>query len=521
MSMQINDGLKIIYNHDFLDKAENFKQVLKIVKVKPKRSGKLIEDNKFFQNIGIDVINNSFEMTEVMGKDDEIIIDFGKHLVGTIEFDIETIGSPPDAPLCFDLQFAEMPIEFTGTLESYNGWISKSWLQTAREHIDFPNCHYKNIRRYSFRYLKIKVWDTSPKYKVIFKNFLVNYTSVVGELDYKYSTNSNLMSIGEVSCSTLRNCMQDVYEDGPKRDRRLWLGDLYLQAVANYHSFKDENLIKRCLYLFAGSVDSEGRVAANLFVKPNVLPDDTYLVDYSLHFINTLSDYYQYTGDTNTVKELYQTAKNQVKFALKHTNEKNIFEEEDYWWAFFDWNDDLKKATAMQGLFIFTMKKMLALANQFDPDFVETCEQLIEDFTYSAEKYLFDKQHQLYICDDQFSMHSQIWMVLAECGSVDERVAILTNIIENKLDVKLITPYAQHFFVEALFSVGMSNEAQQLIEKYWGGMLKLGADTFWELFDPEDLESSPYGSHLANSYCHAWSCTPIYFIDKYIKETEQ
>ena len=27
--------------------------------------------------------------------------------------------------------------------------------------------------------------------------------------------------------------MQDVFEDGPKRDRRLWLGDLRLEALAN------------------------------------------------------------------------------------------------------------------------------------------------------------------------------------------------------------------------------------------------------------------------------------------------
>jgi alpha-L-rhamnosidase len=23
---------------------------------------------------------------------------------------------------------------------------------------------------------------------------------------------------------------------------------------------------------------------------------------------------------------------------------------------------------------------------------------------------------------------------------------------------------------------------------------------------------SPYNSHLMNSYCHAWSCTPTYFL---------
>jgi alpha-L-rhamnosidase len=31
-----------------------------------------------------------------------------------------------------------------------------------------------------------------------------------------------LRRIDTVSLRTLRNCMQTVYEDGPRRDRRLW-----------------------------------------------------------------------------------------------------------------------------------------------------------------------------------------------------------------------------------------------------------------------------------------------------------
>ncbi|MHB3894864.1 hypothetical protein ACYBX3_24565, partial [Klebsiella pneumoniae] len=37
-------------------------------------------------------------------------------------------------------------------------------------------------------------------------------------------------------------------------------------------------------------------------------------------------------------------------------------------------------------------------------------------------------------------------------------------------------------------------------------------DTFWEAFSLSDYAISPYGSKHINSYCHAWSCTPAYFI---------
>ena len=36
-------------------------------------------------------------------------------------------------------------------------------------------------------------------------------------------------------------------EDGPKRDRRLWLGDLRLEALANYETYRNFDLVKRLL----------------------------------------------------------------------------------------------------------------------------------------------------------------------------------------------------------------------------------------------------------------------------------
>lgn len=37
-------------------------------------------------------------------------------------------------------------------------------------------------------------------------------------------------------------------------------------------------------------------------------------------------------------------------------------------------------------------------------------------------------------------------------------------------------------------------------------MICLGADTYWEAFDPDQPDYSPYGTPIVNSYCHAWNC---------------
>jgi hypothetical protein len=66
-----------------------------------------------------------------------------------------------------------------------------------------------------------------------------------------------------------------------------------------------------------------------------------------------------------------------------------------------------------------------------------------------------------------------------------------------------------------LIECGLQKEAKDYLVKYWGGMVQKGADTFWEIYDPNNDFLSPYNFFPVNSYCHAWSCTPVYFIRKY------
>lgn len=87
--------------------------------------------------------------------------------------------------------------------------------------------------------------------------------------------------------------------------------------------------------------------------------------------------------------------------------------------------------------------------------------------------------------------------------------------------VKTVTPYARHYYAQAMFDCGLEDKALQMILEYWGGMVKKGADCFWEVYIPSNPEASPYGYYRINSYCHAWSCTPTYFIRKYFHREEK
>ncbi len=107
-------------------------------------------------------------------------------------------------------------------------------------------------------------------------------------------------------------------------------------------------------------------------------------------------------------------------------------------------------------------------------------------------------------------------MILAEVVDSTAGGEILDRMAEQYPDKGMVTPYMNHHYTEALFHCGKTQEAIDYMKYYWGGMIHLGADTFWELYNPTDPAESPYGSSIVNSYCHAWSCTPVYLLRKYL-----
>ncbi len=111
-----------------------------------------------------------------------------------------------------------MPNEFKYNSKDYNGWLSKSWMQEELIHVDNLPVDLKLPRRYSFRYVEIRVVDTSPKWSVKFSDPRVISQSAVNKVQIPKSKfdDNELDKIYETGVNTLHDCMQDVFEDGPK-----------------------------------------------------------------------------------------------------------------------------------------------------------------------------------------------------------------------------------------------------------------------------------------------------------------
>jgi hypothetical protein len=453
----------------------------------------------------------------LMTDGDSVILDFGNHLTGHFSIAVRGEGRGVDSPARLKMTFGEIAAEVIEPFDPYQGGLSRAWLQDETVNIDVLPSVVKLPRRYSFRYVKIEVVAVSPNFKLrLSRTEVVSVTSAGGEPDpLPMNVSETIRRIDEVSIHTLRECMQTVFEDGPKRDRRLWIGDLRLQALANYATFRNFDLVKRCLYLFAGLPREDGLLAACIYEQPNPVTGQEHILDYAALYGATLLEYGQASDDWITVQDLWIVVKRQMEILCQYIDKNGLFCAPPKAWVFIDWCERLDRTATMHAVYVFALRQARELAERIGTEAeVIDFDRQIEETVIAARNAYFDTEKNLFVSgpNRQVSWATQAWMVISGIASRSEGRTAL-KLVHNLTDaVRPGAPYLYHYVIEALLICDMNVEAKALLESYWGSMVDHGADTFWEVYDPQVSRLSPYGNYLINSYCHAWSCTPTYLI---------
>ncbi len=505
-------------NESFIRKAQALTPHIHEKNVRPVNCFHL--RNESGQWVSADTYSVEEASAAVLRKGDVLCFDFGEHMVGYLSFRAAVACGTADAPAYLRVVAGEHLCELGEDPENYCGVLSRSWLQVEHLHLDVLPAAVSLPRRYAFRYWKIEVLDTSNQFGISIGDLTCRMVSAVRMEDVRplQTADSFWQDMDTVSLRTLRDCMQEVFEDGPKRDRRLWLGDLYLQSLTNYCSFGANDLVKRCLYLFAGLAKEDGAINACCFLYPEPHTDGCFLLDYSLLFLSTLYEYYKATGERAVLEELWPSAYRQLELASQRLGEDGVLRDSTDWWCHIDWSDGLNKQTSAQGVFLFVLRQGRELAQLLGNE-AELAS--ISEWIHSAQEGMRNKLWDAgkgFFCsgsERQVSWIAQVWGVLSGVLDEEESRRLLLRCREGNMDIQMSTPYAYHYWIEALLQCGLTELAKEEMRRYWGGMMALGADCFWETYDPERPDFSPYGTPTINSYCHAWSCTPSYFLRKH------
>ncbi len=363
----------------------------------------------------------------------------------------------------------------------------------------------------AFRYINA-IWDETITFDEL--TALYEYLPLKKKGNFVCS-DSLLNKIYDVSFYTLQLTTREFHLDGIKRDRWIWSGDAYQSYLMNFYSFFDEDVNKRTLYALRGHEP----------VKTHI----NTILDYSFYWIIGIYDHYLYTGDTAFIKQIYPRMKTLMDFCLDRRNENGLMEGLPGDWVFIDWSDIDKEGEVSfeQILFIRSLEATSLCANLAgDQTYAQKCKTLSKDIQnklfdifWNNEKGAFVHNRKNGVLSKTITRYTNMFAVLFDYVDAEMKQKIKDNVLLNDKILKITTPYMKFYELAALCEIGEKQKAIEYVKNYWGGMLDLGATSFWETYDPEqsgDEHYAMYGRPFGKSLCHAWGANPIYLFGKYL-----
>jgi len=217
-----------------------------------------------------------------------------------------------------------------------------------------------------------------------------------------------------------------------------------------------------------------------------------------------------------------------MDFCLKRTNKNGMMEGLEGDWIFIDWASMSKKGevSAEQLLFcksIEIMELFSGLLN--DTENTEKFASLARNLRSKIVDCFWNEDLGGLVTTridgkplEQITKHANIFAYLF--GFLDDKQTeiVINRVLLNDKIQKIKTPYFRFYELSALCEAGKHDFVIKEMLDYWGGMIDLGATTFWEEYDPTVSGSklyAMYGEPFDKSLCHAWGASPIYLLGKY------
>ena len=253
-------------------------------------------------------------------------------------------------------------------------------------------------------------------------------------------------------------------------------------------------------------------------------------MDYTFYWFIGIYDYYMYTGDRAFVKQIYPRMQTMMEYVLGRTNSRGMVEGMTGDWVFVDWADgylDKKGELAVEQVLLCksleTMALCAALA-EVEED-IPTYEKLAADLRAKLLPTFWDeaKQAMVHNCvegeqSEAVTRYANMFATFFGYLSQEQQQQIKHSVLLNDEILKITTPYMRFYELEALCVLGEQEAVMGEMKDYWGGMLREGATSFWEKYNPSESGTqhlAMYGRPYGKSLCHAWGASPIYLLGRY------
>ena len=316
--------------------------------------------------------------------------------------------------------------------------------------------------------------------------------------------------------------MQNYLWDGIKRDRLVWIGDMHAETSAIMGVFGYNEVVEKSLDL----------------IKNVYSPDEWMngIPSYTFWWLIIRSEWYMYTGNVEYVMNdagyirlmtlhildsISADGSDSFKSSLESGETNNPYAS-----FFIDW-ETYGTPDSKSGFYAVAVMALTAAKNLCtvigDSVLAARCIQIIKEI------YSFDLPE---------TKNKQV-AALRVLAGMDSAIETNKRILSRK-PVTDITAYLGYYVLLAKGKAGDVSGALDIIRRYWGRMLELGATSFWESFDYSEAQGASrideilpsgktdihgdFGAYcykgFRKSLCHGWACGPTPFITRYVLGVE-
>ena len=436
------------------------------------------------------------------GKRAGVVLDFGRELHGGVQFMVWHTKNNKQVRL--RVRFGESVSEVNSNLHKAKNATNDHAIRDTE--VLAPWLGTTEIGNTGFRFVRVDLVDEDSY--VEFKS--IRAVFIYRDIEYKGSFECNderLNRIWETGAYTVHLNMQDFVWDGIKRDRLVWVGDLHPEIMTINTVFGYNQTVPASLDL--------ARDETPLGKWMNGLSS------YSIWWILNQHSWYMYQGDRKYLEQqrVYLVGLLEqliAKIALDGSEKLDGV-------RFLDWPSNANKPAihaGLQALMIMAMQTGAELCGYLGENEMKT--KALE-----AAKRMIDC-----VPDPNNSKQAAAMMVLAglaDAESMNKKVLAVDG-------AKRMSTFYGYYVLQARAKAGDYQGCLDVIRRYWGAMLDLGATTFWEDFDldwthnaagideivpagKKDIHGD-FGNYcykgFRHSLCHGWASGPTAWLSEHV-----
>lgn len=445
-----------------------------------------------------------------------ILLDFGKELQGGLQL---VSGMPSSHnPIKIRIRFGESASEAMCDIDGKNGATNDHALR------DFVVClpwlGVQEVGNSGFRFVRIDLLDDSVELQLKEVRAIATFRDV----PYKGSFRCNddkLNRIWQTGAYTVHLNMQEYLWDGIKRDRLVWIGDMYPEIMTINTVFGYNEVVPKSLDL-----------ARDVTPLPSWMSG---MSAYSLWWILIQKDWYRYQGNLSYLKEQQSYLTGLLRILLKQTDGHG-HEQLSGGGRFLDWPSSENKVAidaGMQALMLEAMNAGNELCTVLGDDALAAeCKQMAEKMK-KASKERADALLKIKIMP-YAPGNKEAAALLSLSGLMNPKEADQKFLSVG--GAKGFSTFYGYYMLRAMALAGNYKGALDMIRQFWGAMLDLGATTFWEDFNMDWLPNAAriddlvpagkvdihkdYGAYCYKGYrhslCHGWASGPTSWLSEYV-----